>query len=229
MSLKYLITGTGRCGTVYMARFLSHMNIPCGHEAIFNTKGIEYAKKVLNGENKAKTSICSLEENGEWFNPNVIAESSYMAAPFLDYPILKDTKVVHLLRNPMKVLSSWVLDIEFFAEHSPKELFHYKKFILSYVPQIKHEKTEIEKACRYLLEWNKMIKESRKDKITVKIEDWPYQNMLSYFEINETKIMENNKINSWKKDDRILTEKDIPEGETKEEFMDFIKFHNYSP
>ena len=39
MKLKYLVTGTGRSGTVYMARLLTSLGIPCSHEMIFDYRG----------------------------------------------------------------------------------------------------------------------------------------------------------------------------------------------
>jgi hypothetical protein len=33
MGMRYLVVGTGRCGTVYMAKLLSSVGVPCGHEA----------------------------------------------------------------------------------------------------------------------------------------------------------------------------------------------------
>ena len=35
--LKLIITGTGRCGTLYLSKLLSFCNIFCGHETIFDT------------------------------------------------------------------------------------------------------------------------------------------------------------------------------------------------
>ena len=50
MNLKYIIASTGRSGTVYMARLLTSVGVPCGHESIFTWQGIEKAKKILDGQ-----------------------------------------------------------------------------------------------------------------------------------------------------------------------------------
>jgi len=234
MKLKYLVTGTGRCGTVYMARFLTHLGIHCGHEAIFDYKGIEEAKKRLSGDVEIETSKCSLynhvkeEETTGWFDPKkIVAESSYMAAPFLKDDIFKDILIIHLIRNPLKTLSSWVLDIEFFSNCTSDHLGDYENFIANNVPTIFEEKTKIEKACRYLIEWNKLIEVNSLNKITIKIENYPYNNLLKKLDIKHSDFFLNKNMNSWKTRKKDINLKDIPEGQTKLEFIDMIKKYKY--
>jgi len=230
MKLKYLVTGTGRCGTVYMARFLTQIGINCGHEAIFDHNGLEMAIQKINGEVPINTSFCSRynhvtqESSANWFNPKieVLAESSYMAAPYLNDPILNDVKIIHLARNPLEVLSSWVLDIHFFDKKT-KSIAHFREFIYSHVPQIQQEKTEIEKACRYIIEWNKIIENSSREKIFLKIENYPYVSLINFlhYNVDLTKIIDNKKINSWRKRTKDLTINDIPKGNTRDEFVEY--------
>jgi hypothetical protein len=239
MKLKYLVTGTGRCGTVYMARLLTTLGVNCGHEAIFSHLGIETAKKMLEGdESQITTSKCSTfnhvtkEKIPTWFQPiNILAESSYMAAPFLDDPILDGVKVVHLVRNPLKVLSSWVIDIQFFNPQT-MNVAHFRKFIYQHLPKIQEENSEIEKACRYLIEWNKIVEKTRRDKILVRIEDFPYVNLINFLdEVSLDKIdlspMKDKKINSWKRRDEDLCLSDIPEGNTKKDFVKMMIKYGY--
>jgi len=233
MKLKYIVTGTGRCGTVYMARFLTHIGIPCGHEAIFNWEGLEFSKSRLNGEIPIENSACSLRNHitkevfEPWFDPTtVIAESSYLAAPYLDDPILDGVKIIHLLRNPLKTLSSWVSDIHFFDPKN-KKIAHYRNFIYSNFPRIKQEKTEIEKACRYLIEWNKLIERTSRERIVVKIEDYPFQDLINFLCQEKADLLENKKINSWKKGKKDLTMLRIPKGNTKREFEEYIRKYKY--
>lgn len=236
MKLKYLVVSTGRCGSVYMARFLTNLGISCGHEAIFNWDGLEMARERLLGKKPIQTSIASIynhitkEVTEGWFDPTtIIAESSYMAVPYLNEPILEDVKIIHLVRSPLKVLSSWVLDLHFFDNESRKGLKNYRQFIYSHIPQIKEEPTEIEKACRYLIEWTKLIEKSRKDKIIVKIENWPYKNMMDFLDISYPKNpFENKKINSWKTRTKNIKLNDIPHGKTKNEFKNLIEKYNYN-
>jgi hypothetical protein len=232
LELKYLVTGTGRCGTVYIARFLTHLKLYCGHESVFNYNGLEEAKKILSGEMEPETSFCSTfneiknEKTTGWFDSKkILAESSYMAAPFLGEDILKDILVIHVLRHPLKVLSSWVLDIRFFSEFIPPHLILYKDFILSHSPEINEEATEIEKACRYIICWNRLIENCYQNKLLVRIEDYPFLNLLKNLNVDNKNIFPNRLINSWKKTNNFLTLRDIPDGKTKLEFLEMI--HNY--
>ena len=90
------MTGTGRCGTTYMARLLTSLGIMCGHEAIFNYDGILKANLRLQGKLNIKTSHVSSHDIltdtpiESWHDPETaIAESSYLAAPFLKTKLLK--------------------------------------------------------------------------------------------------------------------------------------------
>lgn len=232
MKIKYLVTGTGRCGTVFLARFLTSIGIGCTHEAIFNIDGIDQAKKRLE-EEKLETSLCSIydclkkEDIENWIDlNNVYAESSYMAAPFLEEEILKETKIIHVVRSPMEVLSSWVLDVGLFSERI-NENEKYQTFILEQIPQIKDEKTIIEKNCRFIIEWTKLI-EKAESRIIVKIEEYPFVNLTSNLEnIDLSKKIENKKINSWNNNRKDITKKEIPEGKTKEEFLNYIEKYGY--
>ena len=104
--LKFLVTGSGRSGTNYMCRFLTSVNVMCGHESIFTYEGITEAIYRLHDPKLVSTSICSTLDKTSWFDPQKqIAESSYLAAPYLDDPILEDTKILHLIRNPLTGLS----------------------------------------------------------------------------------------------------------------------------
>jgi hypothetical protein len=96
MSIKYIVTGTGRCGTMFFAKYLTSAGINCGHELIFTNSGVEAANKNL------------------LINNNVQADSSYMAAPYLSHSLLKNAKIVHLVRDPIKVLNSFVSGYVYF-------------------------------------------------------------------------------------------------------------------
>lgn len=233
--LKYLITGTGRSGTVFLARFMTTLGIQCSHEGVFNIGGIEEAKEILI-TNKIKNSDCSLyeisknEKVKDWLIPDLVsADSSYMAAPFLNDEILKDTKIIHLVRSPLAVLSSWVLDQNFFSENPDKSYEIYRSFIFKHMPIINEEKTEIEKACRFIIDWNILVEKCPQEKILVKIEDYPFENLLKLTNKKNNNLLSNQKINSWKKTNKRLKLEDIPEGKTKEDFLIHIKKYKYLP
>lgn len=84
--LQYVVAGTGRCGTKYMAAFLSAIGIRCGHEAVYGPHGIHYRE-------------------------GLVADSSYMSVPFLNE---FSGKVIHIVRRPLDVVKSFV-GIGFFS------------------------------------------------------------------------------------------------------------------
>src|SRR6516165_7960197 len=61
--LQYLVVGTGRSGTVYLARLLTSIKIPCGHERVFNGEDIDAALAILEqgGSNSWCSQVCGLE------------------------------------------------------------------------------------------------------------------------------------------------------------------------
>jgi hypothetical protein len=79
--LKFVVVGTGRCGTAYMAQLLSRMGVPCGHEWVYSDHPRRYPELEILGD------------------------SSAQAVPFLDqFPGL----VLHQVRDPLRVIGSFL-------------------------------------------------------------------------------------------------------------------------
>lgn len=74
----FLVTGCGRSGTMYTARLLSALGMPCGHESQF-----------------------SHDRHGPLRSP----DSSWLAVPYLD-DIPADVRLVRVIRNPYDVVRS---------------------------------------------------------------------------------------------------------------------------
>lgn len=167
--LKYIVVGTGRCGTVYMAKLLTSIGLPCGHETIFLHDGFEHALARLENQEKleisliAKLASVSDEEQGiPWFNSEsplpLVADASYMAAPFLDRPELKDVKIIHVIREPMKVINSFVEGLQYFRDKiEDEEHIPYHKFIYQHVPELEMPMDPVSRAALYYIRWNEMI------------------------------------------------------------------------
>lgn len=79
MTPAFVIVGTGRCGTGYIASVLTACGIPCGHEAWFNPIG-----------NRVR---------------NLIGDSSWCALAALDD---FDGQVFHQTRHPLAVVTSLI-------------------------------------------------------------------------------------------------------------------------
>jgi hypothetical protein len=79
--LKFIVVGTGRCGTRYIAELLTQAGIPCGHEWVYSP----HARR----------------------NPHIaiLGDSSAQAAPFVpDFPGF----VFHQVRHPLRVIGSFL-------------------------------------------------------------------------------------------------------------------------
>jgi len=167
VNLKYLITGTGRCGTVYLARFLTSLGIPCGHESIFDWQGMRGAEKRLLGEKKIELSFVSqaryngkdFKDLDDWIDlKHIEAESSYMSAPFLGEEILRDIPIIHVVRNPIKVVNSFCNYINYF--NSGIGTNSYEQFIYRHLPELKEDMPQYDRACLYYVLWNEMIEKN---------------------------------------------------------------------
>jgi len=96
--LKYLIIGTGRCGTGYFQKSFNNSGLNCGHENIFNSNDDD-----KNCQQYLKNQI-------------FVAESSWAAAPYIDEPwFSEEIKIIHLIRNPVDVVRSFY-ELSFFSK-----------------------------------------------------------------------------------------------------------------
>lgn len=95
--MKLLVTGTGRCGTGFMAKVLSEAGFPCTHEGVYRFHG-----PVVDS-----------------YPP---AESSWMAVPYLDRV---SAPVVLVFRHPAAVVRS-LLGTKFFETPGPYRDFAFQ-------------------------------------------------------------------------------------------------------
>jgi hypothetical protein len=79
--LKFVVVGTGRCGTAYIAQVLTRMGIPCGHEWVYSAHPRRYP------------------------DLDIVGDSSAQAVPFLhEFTGL----VLHQVRDPLRVIGSFL-------------------------------------------------------------------------------------------------------------------------
>lgn len=225
MKLKYLVTGTGRSGTVYMARLLTSVGVPCAHEAIFNWRGLHSAKKVLRGEQGLDPSYVSRAHRvGDkwnymepWLNlSEVVAESSYLAAPFLADPVLEGVPVIHVIRDPVKVVHSFTNYLGYFR--SAEGSNGYEHFIYRHVPELKKELPQYDRACLFWVRWNQMVTRSN-PAIRYRVED-DAKPVLEFLGKFTTDYFKETTINTFRKqcNDRFTLDK-IRSKEIKDEFV----------
>jgi len=163
--LTYIITGTGRCGTVFMARLLTGLGIQCGHEAVFGLGNLADAEKKLRGEAPIVNSEISNNDGEGWtLDDRLAADSSYLAAPFLNSYLLQDTPVIHTIRFPLHVINSFVFGFRYFTHAAPESLQSWfcpgnawQLFIYDHLPILRSDLTVFERAAMYYVKWNEMI------------------------------------------------------------------------
>jgi len=88
VSLRFLITGTGHCGTGYVSQLLRSVGVVCGHEKVFGPDGV-------------------LKEELHW--RDLQANSGWPDAAFIDHPVYKDAKLYHVVRHPLRVIESFLI------------------------------------------------------------------------------------------------------------------------
>ena len=234
-----LVTGTGRCGTVFMARLLTSLGVMCGHEAVFDLAGPEGARQRLDTES-IKTSYVSTvnalrnEELAGWFDPATVrAESSYMAAPFIDGELLRNVPVLHVVRQPMQVISSFCKDIGFFRDGD--SLFApYRDFVLAHIgSDVMTLPTEIERTALFWMRWNRMIEDKAADRpyLRVKVEGAPDDALLDFLKVAPAareQAWADTTTNSWKRRDGDLRIDDLPAGRLRDDVTALAERYGYA-
>lgn len=159
--LEYVVCGTGRSGTVYMSAFFNSLGISCGHERIFTSSGCSYKNY---GYNSDASGWAGVKQVSDPFIP-LMAESSYLAAPFLLDDFLYGTSVIHVVRNPLDVINSFVNGLNYFkyGKNEPENV--YEKFIIKYLPELGDIIDPLLKAAYYYIKWNEMIEQSQQTRL----------------------------------------------------------------
>jgi hypothetical protein len=137
MSIQFVVVGTGRCGTGFVSKCLSSVGIPCGHEEVFQPHD--------NIEQRLSSS-------------KLRAESSWLAAPHLTNRLLRDTKIIHVVREPLKTISSLVSAL------FPVQSHPYTDYAVLHVPELRELRSPVEKAACFYVRWNLMIEKLKGNK-----------------------------------------------------------------
>lgn len=130
---RFIIVGAGRCGTGYMSKVFQSAGVNCGHETVFGPLGLN-----------AATALRAV-------HPHLEAEASWLAAPYLDSPLLQSAAVIHLVRDPCRVLASFV-NLPIFRTITP-----FSQFIWEHQPHVFEYSTAVDRAASYFVRWNRWI------------------------------------------------------------------------
>ena len=212
------------------------MGIKCGHESIFDYSSDNIIKNRLFNKNERVISRISTR-NGGWIDEKEIeADSSYLAAPYLDWPELENTKIIHVFRNPIDVISSFSIDFGYFAKKEPNAAnpfneLGFEQKIWRFLPGLSEIESNLERVCYFYYQWNKLIEEKSKNKqvLKIKIEDDKKNEKIAEFlniNINNINLFNNQKENSFSSGNKIKLS-EIPNGEIKDNFIKMIKEMNY--
>jgi len=227
--IRYLVTGTGRCGTVFMARLLTSLGVPCAHETIFQNDGIDAATKRMLGITPLHLSGVSMRDSQDWLNPdNLEAESSYMAAPFLNHDFLMDSLVIHVVRHPVKVVNSFCNYLDYFQSSDPTNA--YEAFIYNHIPELRDELTPYDRGCLYYVRWNEMIERNLMNRgyLFHRIEEG-IKPILEFLEIEEPEeFFKDKKANTFEKPCAKFSVKDIEQDYVRETFTEIGNRYGYS-
>jgi hypothetical protein len=228
--LQYVVTGTGRSGTVYLANLLTKCGLPCGHESIFTPWGLDEALARLAGKSAVNVSSISVESCGDWFDGSrdLVADSSYMAAPFLDHAVLQDAHVLHVVRHPMDVINSFVIGLNYFQAWIPPDPWH--TLIYTHVPELRLDYHPLERAALYYVRWNQMIERRAAGRpyFFCQLETVPGQ-LLAYLgrRCEDESLLAARRVNSRMGGKPEYTFEDIPAGSIRRELRDLSERYGY--
>jgi hypothetical protein len=128
LPLRLVVCGTGRCGTTTLARALTDLGIPCGHENCFTVMGILHP-------------------------PGLEAEASWLAAPYL---LGLACPILHLVRHPLEVLNS-MEGIRFLDGGITENNWLYEQYARRFVPELDGLADSRERHMRFIISWNRRI------------------------------------------------------------------------
>tara|TARA_Y100000389_G_C17447098_1_gene512307 strand:- start:1272 stop:1907 length:636 start_codon:yes stop_codon:yes gene_type:complete len=158
--IDYLIIGTGRSGTGFMSELLTTNNIRCGHESVFGVPATleSYRKQIIT--------------------TNLKSESSWLSVPFITTikGYNENIKFIHIVRNPINVIKSWV-ELDVFSDENIKNS-EYVQLIKKYV-DLNYE-SSVEKTMSYYIGWIKMIEGYNLNRLILNLEDINYDSLSKF-------------------------------------------------
>lgn len=98
LNLELLATGCRYSGTGYISHLISSAGMPCGHELVFRVPPLG-VRSMFQPEDMPVGL-------GSWWN--LRAESSWPAIDHLDHPCCAQARIVHVVRDPLRVLRSMI-------------------------------------------------------------------------------------------------------------------------
>lgn len=212
-----------------MANLLTSMGWPCGHEAVFGPEGLERAVAVISGgcphDNSPISRLGGVLSDGM----DLVGDSSYMAAPFLDKV---DAMIIHVVRNPIPVVASLVGGVfRNFAESKPVDYedmpdhIKYERFMYDHVPDLSRDMPQLDRACVFYLRWNEMIESSGRVDLFHRIEDPP--NRISKLLRHDGDFFSEPNCNSFAESSRMWSLSQVEDPAIRRQMRDIMKRYGY--
>jgi hypothetical protein len=157
---RFLVTGTGRCGTGYVAQLLTRLGLPTGHEQVYNPHSLS---------------------TGEFRWGVERGEASWLAAPFLAH---FQGDAVHLVRHPLDVIGSFA-GIGFFARRPGDPAYEYTRWAFAgaglepppddddALDPARRERLAVARAAAHYVRWNRLIERHARWRFRVESLDAP--------------------------------------------------------
>lgn len=136
--IDFVITGTGRSGTKWVARALQAGGIPCGHEQACSSWTDDY------------------QDDQIWRESHQVGESSWQAAPFVGEMQAAGVLAVHLVRHPVEVASSMVSNRMLVPGEDG--ILPWHRFIVEHIGDWIFRLHPHDRALQFWTDWNKQIK-----------------------------------------------------------------------
>lgn len=102
--LQWLATGTGHCGTGYVASVLLALGIPCSHEGVVHHGGRIHENLPPDGDTWNNHKWRDLHADSSWG----VSQAYFWSEEQRDCreELLKNVTLIHVVRNPLLVLES---------------------------------------------------------------------------------------------------------------------------
>lgn len=143
--INFVITGTGRSGTMWASKALTAAGLPCAHEHSCSSWNDDYSDDQV------------------WRDAPHIGESSWQAAPFVGEMRAAGVRVVHLVRDPIEVASSMVTNEMLDPVPTPAgglwELLPWHQFLTTYIGDRIWRLHPHDRALQFWTDWNKLIEQ----------------------------------------------------------------------
>lgn len=147
-NINYIAVGTGRCGTGYISKLLTSGGIACGHEKIFTYLGVRNPKST---------------------GSKLVADSSLYAAPFFDHPIIKNATIIHVMRNPINILNSY-LRLNIVAKIRSGDLGGARNFMQHHEPALLGASNIVDAIALWIINWTKKIEKAPQHRVIFNVE-----------------------------------------------------------